>query len=34
MPHRDALMMNAQMMSIRAGIIRDAARSLRVVTSA
>src|SRR6266851_7745585 len=34
MPHRDALTMNAQMMSIRAGIIRDAARGLRVVRSA
>ncbi|HTS57815.1 MAG TPA: hypothetical protein VMH03_09720 [Terriglobales bacterium] len=34
MPHRDALMANAVAMRVRAGIIRDAARSLRVVTSA
>ena len=34
MPHRDALMATAKAMRVRAGIIRDAARSLRVVTSA
>ena len=34
MPHRDALMANARAMRLRAGIIRDAARSLRVVESA
>ena len=34
MPHRDALMASADAMRVRAGIIRDAARSLRVVTSA
>src|SRR6266481_3079659 len=34
MLHRDALMANADAMRVRAGIIRDAARSLRVMTSA
>ena len=34
MPHRDALMANADAMRVRAGIIRDAARGLRVMTSA
>ena len=34
MPHRDALMASAEAMRVRAGVIRDAARSLRVVQSA
>jgi ABC-type transporter Mla subunit MlaD len=34
MPYRDALVANAKAMNVRAGIIRDAARSLRVVKSA
>jgi ABC-type transporter Mla subunit MlaD len=34
MPHRDALMASAKAMRVRAGIIRDAARSLRVMMSA
>jgi hypothetical protein len=34
MPHRDALVANAKAMGARAGIIRDAARNLRVVEAA
>jgi predicted DNA-binding protein (UPF0278 family) len=34
MPHRDALFANTRAMSVRAGIIREAARSLRVVEAA
>lgn len=34
LPHRDSLLANAKAMSVRAEIIRDAARNLRVVESA
>ena len=34
MPHRDALISNAKAMSVRADIIRNAARSIRVAESA
>jgi hypothetical protein len=34
MPHRDALMTSEKAMRVRAGIIRDAAQRLRVMTSA
>jgi chromosome segregation ATPase len=34
LPHRDSLVAHAKAMSVRAGIVRDAARSLRIVESA